>query len=215
VIFMEDLGSGALVGLEEFGLPHEPTVAEALRAGADLVSFSGDKLLGGPQAGILVGRRDAVARLKRHPLLRALRCDKLSLAALQATLALYELPTPPQQHVPVLRMLAEPPQAVARRARRLARRLARIPGLTSTVAADAALVGGGSLPGETLPTFVVALAAAGLSADGLARRLRRTRPALVGRIAGERFLLDMRTVEDAALPEIERIVAAAMTAELA
>lgn len=208
--FIEDLGSGALVGMEAFGLPHEPTVAETLRAGADLVSFSGDKLLGGPQAGILVGRRDIVARLKRHPLLRALRCDKLALAALEATLALYEAPTPPRERVPLLRMLAETPQAVARRARRLARLLRAIPGLDVVVAQDRSPVGGGSLPGDSLPTTTLLLAPEGLSADGLARRLRHSRPAVIGRIARDRFILDLRTVSDDELRKIGQAIAQAL-----
>ncbi|MBK4736586.1 L-seryl-tRNA(Sec) selenium transferase [Noviherbaspirillum pedocola] len=213
--FIEDLGSGALVGMEAFGLPHEPTVAETLRAGADLVSFSGDKLLGGPQAGILIGRKEIVARLKRHPLLRALRCDKLALAALEATLALYEAPTPPQQRVPLLRMLAETPQAVARRARRLAGLLRAIPGLDVVVAQDRSPVGGGSLPGDTLPSTTLLLKTSDISADGIARRLRQARPAVIGRIARDRFILDLRTVNDAEVRELARLVAEALAASSA
>ncbi|NEX64922.1 L-seryl-tRNA(Sec) selenium transferase, partial [Noviherbaspirillum sp. 17J57-3] len=128
LVFMEDLGSGTFVDLRPFGLPEEPTVQQCLREGAGLLAFSGDKLLGGPQAGILAGRRDDIARLKKHPLLRALRIDKLSLAALEAVLRLHDLPAP-ERRLPVLDMLGAPPEALAARARRLARRLRAIPGL--------------------------------------------------------------------------------------
>jgi L-seryl-tRNA(Ser) seleniumtransferase len=212
LLFMEDLGSGALVDLEAFGLPHEPTVAQTLRAGADLVSFSGDKLLGGPQAGILAGRSDIIDALKRHPLLRALRPDKLSLAALEATLALYEAPAPPQERLPLLRMLAQQPGQVARRARRLARMLKdrRIAGLEVALVADQALVGGGSLPGVSLPTTTLRLLAAGIPAQELARRLRQSRPAVVGRIKDGCCIIDLRTVSDAEVSEIAGVVAAAL-----
>src|SRR5690606_20405873 len=129
LVFMEDLGSGSLVDLQRYGLPYEPTVQECVRAGGDILAVSGDKLLGGPQAGILLGRAQAIRTLKSHPLLRAVRIDKLALAALEATLRLYEAADQPERHIPVLRMLAESQPSVARRARRLKKFLAQLPGL--------------------------------------------------------------------------------------
>ena len=208
VPLLEDLGSGTLVDLRRFGLPAEPTVQACVREGGGLVAFSGDKLLGGPQAGVIVGPAALVQALRQHPLQRALRIDKLSLLALEATLRLYDGAVPPEQCVPALRMLAEPQEAVGRRARLLARRLRRrVPGLACTVRADASLAGGGSLPQASLPTMVLLLEHAGLSPQQWARRLRAATPALVGRIVGDRFALDLRTVADAELPLVVEAVA--------
>ncbi|HOR00871.1 MAG TPA: L-seryl-tRNA(Sec) selenium transferase [Anaerolineae bacterium] len=190
-----DLGSGVLLDTAAFGMAHEPTVQECLQAGADLVTFSGDKLLGGPQAGIIVGRAELVAALRRHPLTRALRVDKLTIAALGATLAAYQAGRAVQE-VPIWRMIGAPAAEVRRRARRWVRRL-RALGATAEVVRGVSTVGGGSLPGETLPTSLAALRVA--SPDALARRLRLGDPAVIGRIEEERLLLDPRTV----LPEQE------------
>ncbi|MGN6702600.1 MAG: L-seryl-tRNA(Sec) selenium transferase [Burkholderiaceae bacterium] len=213
--FVEDLGSGTLVDLRRFGLPHEPTVQECVAEGGagGLVTFSGDKLLGGPQAGIVVGGAAEMARLKAHPLLRALRIDKLSLAALEATLRLYEAPEPAECSVPALRMLAEERPSIARRARRLAKRLSALPGVRCATRDGTSLVGGGSLPGTGVPTCLVTLEVArdgaALSADDLARRLRAQRPAVIGRIVDDRVALDLRTVAARDLPDIVRAVGGA------
>lgn len=215
LVFVEDLGSGTLVDLRRFGLPHEPTVQECVAEGGAgaLVTFSGDKLLGGPQAGIVVGGAAEVARLKAHPLLRALRIDKLSLAALEATLRLYEAPEPADRSVPVLRMLAEERPSIARRARRLAKRLSSLPGVRCATRDGTSLVGGGSLPGTGVPTCLVTLDVVrdgvALSADDLARRLRAQRPAVIGRIVDDRVALDVRTVAARDLPDIVRAVGGA------
>jgi len=148
---VDDLGSGSLLDTSRYGLGHEPTVQESLEAGADLVCFSGDKLLGGPQAGILVGRADLVAQLKKHPLARAIRADKLCLAALSATL-LHYLRDEAEREIPIWRMIAAPAQAVRRRAEAWQAVLG-----TGEVLPSQSTVGGGSLPGETMPTFVLAL----------------------------------------------------------
>ncbi len=185
-----DLGSGTLLPTEAYGLVHEPTVQESVATGAALVSFSGDKLLGGPQAGIIVGRRDLVERLRRFPLTRALRVDKTTLAGLQATL-LHYLRGEAVAKVPVWTMIATPPERLRRRARSLARRLAA-KGLPAQVVPGESAVGGGSLPGQTLPTFLVAIAAP--SPDDLARRLRWGTPPVVARIEDDRLVLDLRTV---------------------
>ena len=192
---MEDLGSGSLVDLRPYGLPYEPTVPETVAAGLDLVCFSGDKLLGGPQAGIVVGRREVVGRLKKNPWNRALRIDKLTIAALEATLYAYESGTA-LETVPTLRMLAEPLAAVRSRARRLLRRLAAgtRERLAARVVDGRAQVGGGALPTVELPTAALALGADAAEARRLDERLRGGDPPVVGRIAEDRLLLDCRTV---------------------
>lgn len=208
--FMEDLGSGTLVDLRRYGLPHEPTVQECLRAGAHVLTFSGDKLLGGPQAGLIVGRQKEIAELKKHALLRAMRIDKLSLAALEATLRLYELPTPPEQHIPVLRMLAANKAAIGRRTRRLAKALRTMPEVTCRIEDDVSLAGGGSLPEAELPTQVLAIRVSGYSASRLSTKLRCGNPALVGRIVDDSFVIDLRTVTPAEAREIPALIHAAI-----
>jgi L-seryl-tRNA(Ser) seleniumtransferase len=202
LILMEDLGSGVLIDLAPFGLRDEPVVADILKAGVDLVMFSGDKLLGGPQAGIIAGRADIIAGLRKHPLLRALRIDKLSLAALEATLRLYLPPHDPLARVPVLRALSQPLAEVEARAQRLAGSLAAVKGVDVEVMASAAYVGGGSLPQQDLNSFSVVVASAALSAETLADRLRAGVVPIVGRIHQGKLWLDMRTVMDDELPDI-------------
>lgn len=205
VILMEDLGSGVLIDLAPFGLVDEPVVSDILKAGVDLVMFSGDKLLGGPQAGIIAGRADIVAALRSHPLMRAVRIDKLSLAALESTLRLYRPPHDPLRDVPVLRALSEPIEKVRARAARLVEELRPL-GLGGAEAEDcAAYVGGGTLPGQDLPSVAVAVALGTLSAEALAARLRQAATPVIGRIERQRVLLDMRTVTD---DELRRVAAA-------
>lgn len=200
LLLLHDLGSGALAGLGNFA---EATVGDSLAAGTDLVMFSGDKLLGGPQAGLLVGRRAAVHPLRRHPLLRAVRLDKLTLAALEATLRLHADGAP----VPALRMLGQDEATLQARAERLA---ALLPALADTaIEASRAEAGGGTLPLQSFPSRAVTLCVPGLPADGLARRLRAQRPAVVGRIAEGRVWLDMVAVADAEVPEVAAAVRAA------
>ena len=193
-VFMQDLGSGALTGVGAAAAVAEPTVQRSLAAGADLVTFSGDKLLGGPQAGILLGRAALVDAVRRQPLVRALRIDKLSLAALAATLRLYLPPNDPVEKIPVLRMIHEDEHSVGRRAGGLLRRLKRIAGLDGRIAADVSYGGGGALPMYALPTRVVHVTAAGLSAGELARRLRAADPPVIARVKGGQLALDPRTV---------------------
>ncbi len=193
---MEDLGSGLLLDLSPYGIPLEPTVAGAVAAGIDVVTFSGDKLLGGPQAGIIVGRTTAIEKIRHHPLARALRSDKLTLTALEATLRLYLDPPLALREIPVLRMLATPAAELLQRCRRLQRRLRRVCGnrLEICVAATTSAVGGGALPLTELPGYALALTAPDLSADALAARLRRGTVAVIGRIQDDRLLLDPRTL---------------------
>jgi L-seryl-tRNA(Ser) seleniumtransferase len=206
---MEDLGSGCLVDLTRYGFPHEPTVPEVVAAGVDLVSFSGDKLLGGPQAGIVVGRGDLVERLARNPLNRALRIDKFTVAALEATLYAYEagdaLTT-----IPTLAMLTEPLASIRARARRLLRRLpadaARA--LGAAIVESRSQVGGGALPTVELPTAALALGSAARPAQGLDEALRLARPPVLGRLADDRLLLDCRTIQAAEVPVLGAILTA-------
>jgi len=219
---VEDVGSGALVATEDFGIEHEPTVAESLTGGADVVTFSGDKLLGGPQAGLIVGRREWIARLERDPLARALRVDKLTIAALEATLAAYADPAVARRDIPALAQLAAPAGALADIAAALARAIREaldeaasgasgaIRGLEVEVVPAASEVGGGALPGASLPTSAVALTWTGRTASALERRLRLGRPPIVARIREDRVLLDARTLMFEDPSEVARLVRAAV-----
>ena len=200
---MEDLGSGCFVDLRPYGFPYEPTVQEAVAAGLDLVSFSGDKLLGGPQAGIVVGKTELVERLKKNPLNRALRIDKLTLAGLEATLYAYEAGNAIET-IPTLRMLTERLAAVRRRARRLLRRLSPpvAAALGAALSEGRAQVGGGSLPLVELPTVALAIGTAGRPAQQLDEALRNGEPPVIGRIADDRLLLDCRTVLNSDIPAL-------------
>lgn len=190
LLVIEDLGSGCLLDTSPFGLAHEPTVQEAIAEGADLVCFSGDKLLGGPQAGIVVGRADLIAALKRHPLSRALRVDKTTIAGVQATL-LHYLRQEATEKVPVWQMISLSVEEIQEKAAAWRDRLKGW-GVEAEVITGLSTVGGGSLPGETLPTRLVALRVA--APDRLAQRLRTGDPPVVGRIEGGQFILDPRTV---------------------
>jgi L-seryl-tRNA(Ser) seleniumtransferase len=194
---MDDLGSGALLDLSLLGLRREPLAAEAIRAGVDLVTFSGDKLLGGPQAGILVGRRDLLARARRNPLARTVRIDKLSLAGLEATLRLYREPERARQEIPVLRMLSLSASMIGARAEALAGALrSTLPGVAVAVEDETSEVGGGALPLQVIPTRVLALRPPRGSATDLEGRLRRASPPVLVRIKEDRILLDLRTVAE-------------------
>jgi L-seryl-tRNA(Ser) seleniumtransferase len=198
--WLYDVGSGLIPDLSPWGLTGEPRVPEAVAAGAELVLFSGDKLLGGPQAGCLVGRRDLVARCRSNPLARALRADKLTLAALEATLALYRDPATAVSEIPVLAMLTASAAELADRARQLA---AICPAeLRAEIRAGQSAVGGGSLPGAALPTSLVALDPGAIGPDGLALRLRLGEPPIVARVSEGRVVLDPRTLPISVYPEI-------------
>lgn len=203
---IDDLGSGALVNVGQFGLAEEPTVAECIAAGADIVTFSGDKLLGGPQAGIIVGRGDLIARIKKHPLTRALRVDKFTLAALEATLRHYTDKDRAVQEIPTLRMIATSYEELSYRAEAMAQRLfAELKERAMVELQDGdSQVGGGSLPTENLPTRLVAVKCPQLSADDLAFKLRTNDPPIIGRIKKDWFLIDPRTLQDGEDEEIIR-----------
>lgn len=197
LILLDDLGSGAYLDLAEYGMPYEPTVGESLEQGADLVCFSGDKLLGGPQAGIVLGREDLIEAMARHPLARALRIDKLSVAALETTLRQYLDPGRALDEIPTLAMLSIDPETLKKRARALAKRITtETTSLAADVVSDASRAGGGSLPMEEFPTWVVALASSELKTSALESALRRAEPPVICRVKDDRVILDMRTVRE-------------------
>ena len=205
VPFCNDLGSGTLVDLSRWGLRHEPTVREAVAEGADLVTFSGDKLLGGPQAGFVVGTREAVARVNRNPMKRALRVDKLRLAALEATLKLYRDPDRLAETLPTLRLLARPEGEIAALAHRVREPLAEVLAPDYAVAAQPcrSQIGSGALPVDTIPSFGLAIRPAGGSRGGdslgrLATALRALPRPVVGRVSEGALMLDLRCLEDEA-----------------
>jgi L-seryl-tRNA(Ser) seleniumtransferase len=190
LLLLDDLGSGCLLDTRIYGLSEEPTPQDSIRAGADLVMFSGDKLLGGPQAGVVVGKKELIAKLRRHPLARALRMDKASIAGLNATL-LHYAKGEAEREVPVWRMISTQLTEISARARRWARLI----GEGATVIDGRSMIGGGSLPEESLATKLVAVPAAGGAAlEALAKRLRQGETPIVGRIEDGRLLLDPRTV---------------------
>ncbi|MBC7253075.1 MAG: L-seryl-tRNA(Sec) selenium transferase [Actinobacteria bacterium] len=201
LILLDDLGSGVYPDLSRFGVSREPTIRDSLRDGADLVCFSGDKLLGGPQAGIVLGREELVEAMAGHPLARALRPDKLTVAALEATLRLYLDPERALSEIPTLAMLTADPETLRGRAQRLAERLSSAcPDLEIEVTEDVSRAGGGSLPMEDLPTWVVAVNSPRLKVNRLEENLRRCDPPVMGRIKEDRLLLDVRTLRDEELP---------------
>jgi L-seryl-tRNA(Ser) seleniumtransferase len=207
VLFMDDIGSGAIVDYSRFGLPGEPLAAESIRAGADLVLFSGDKLLGGPQAGIIAGRKDLIEIVEKDPLMRAFRLDKMTLAALEATLRLYLRPHVALAEIPVLRQLNTSMDELRGRANRIADALRSA--MAVEVRDDETFVGGGSLPDQSYPTVVVTLSADD-GADAMARRLRAGDPPVLGRVQGGHVLLDLRSV----LPgQIDLLIAAVLCAK--
>jgi L-seryl-tRNA(Ser) seleniumtransferase len=206
---VEDLGSGCFLDLSRYGLDKEPTVTEAIQTGADLILFSGDKLLGGPQAGLAVGAKAWVDRLKRNPLTRALRPDKLTLAGLEATLRLYRDEKQAIQAIPTLKMITQPLAEVKRRAQSLARRLRRRLPLPTRVAIlpTMARIGGGSLPQTELPSCALSLANPAWPPHKLDAALRAANPPVVARLEHQKLLLDVRTI----LPEDESQLTSVLT----
>ena len=195
-----------------FGLPGEPTVQSVVAAGTDLVCFSGDKVLGGPQAGIIVGKRAYIDQLRVNPLHRALRIDKLTLAALEATLRLYLDPQRALAQIPTLTMLTCPPATLTKRARRLATRLSRALGRAAQISLvkNVSRVGGGAFPERDLPTSLVCLRPSTCSAEDLKRRLLSTVPPLMGRLDAGAFCLDPRTLSDKDLPVVACVLQQAL-----
>ena len=199
---MNDLGSGCFVDLSQYGLEKEPTVQEAIKTGVDVVTFSGDKLLGGPQAGIILGKKNLLDLIKINPLTRALRIDKLTLAALESTLLLYLDEKRAMEEIPTLRMLSLDTGNLKRRGRRLLRRLSgRVDkGTQLTLREDVSQVGGGALPLQELPTMVLAVKPLDLSVNEVEENLRKGEPPIISRISKDELILDMRTVLDEEIP---------------
>jgi L-seryl-tRNA(Ser) seleniumtransferase len=203
VPLVHDLGSGTLVDLARYGLAHEPTVAEAVADGADLVTFSGDKLLGGPQAGFIVGRKELITRINRNPLKRALRLDKIRLAALEATLRLYRDPDRLQERLPTVRMLARPKRDIEELARRLLPSIARAvgSGYSARIVSCSSQIGSGALPQETIPSAGIAIRPVQARGSGralavLSAALRGLPVPVIGHIADQALIFDLRCLED-------------------
>ncbi|UCG17412.1 MAG: L-seryl-tRNA(Sec) selenium transferase [Phycisphaerales bacterium] len=210
LLAVDDLGSGALFDVTRIGLPAEPCVPDSLKAGADLICFSGDKLLGGPQAGIILGRSELIERVRANPLARCCRVDKLTLLALEATLRHYEDVAEARASVPALAMLSETTDALADRARALCEQLQKaVPGETFHVCSDASLAGGGSLPARELPTVVVQWRPGHRSIDAMMTALRHTEVPVIARVREDGICFDLRTIRDDEYEDLAAAVASA------
>ena len=213
IVSLEDLGSGALIDLAQYDLPAEPTVRAVLASGMDVITFSGDKLLGGPQAGIILGRAALLEQMRANPLYRALRPDKLSIAALEATLRLYHEPDRLCERLPLLRMLTAPLDVLRERAARVRWALPAALRERVTVQEDVGYAGGGALPREAVPTIVLAIEPSPTSIDAAAKALRHESPPIVARRAKGKLLLDFRTIAPAELTAIYHSLRRLLTAE--
>ncbi|RAK11769.1 L-seryl-tRNA(Sec) selenium transferase [Halanaerobium saccharolyticum] len=194
---IEDLGSGIIFDLQSYGLPYEPTVKESIDAGIDLVTFSGDKLLGGPQAGIIVGKKKYIKKLEHHPLLRALRVDKFTLAALEATLKLYRNFDDAVDKIPTLKMLTESAEKVMQRAEKLFSYLDEYDNFTLKIEKDTARIGGGSYPLTEIKTYVLTIDSELISSEELAYKLRQAEMPIFSRIKNQKLIIDLKTVQPA------------------
>ena len=207
---MEDLGSGTFIDFSKYGMKKEPTVQESVAAGADIVTFSGDKLLGGPQAGIIVGKKELVDKVRKNPITRALRIDKLTLAALESTLQLYRDPELAIRKIPTLRMLTMAFEEIEEKAEKLCSLLNSISNkqLSVTRMTLSSRVGGGALPIQELPSACLGITIIGMSANTIERFMRAYKPPIIGRIEEDRFIMDCRTIRD---EEFDRIASAIST----
>ena len=194
---MEDLGSGMFIDFSRYGLTKEPTVQESVAAGTDVVTFSGDKLLGGPQAGIIVGKKEMIEQIRKNPLTRALRIDKMTLAALEATFRLYRDPKTAVERIPTLNMITSTDEQIHQKADHLSRDLEAIPDDRLTIRLEKIFskTGGGALPLLDLPSAGVGIQIRGMTAGSIEKAMRFNNPAIIGRIEDDLFLLDLRTVQ--------------------
>ncbi len=209
LLLVDDLGAGALLGLEQFGLPHEPTVRESIEAGADIVLFSGDKLIGASQSGIIVGRKPLIEQLRKHPLMRAMRVDKTCVMVLERTLQMFRDPELLRREHPTYRMITTPIGALEGRARALTEAVGQQSrgAVQTSTAHGSAYVGSGSLPTEAIPSVVLSVSVPGIGATELARRLRLDRACVFGRIESDVVRFDMRTITDEQVPQIAAALA--------
>ncbi len=204
LLVMEDLGSGVFIDLSQYGLSYEPTVGDSVKNGADVITFSGDKLLGGPQAGIIIGKKEIIDLMKKHPLARALRVDKLTLAGLEATLKLYLDPVKAVKNIPTLSMILVPLSELRDKAERLKKKIKEKTGelFEVSVEEDVSKVGGGALPLEELPTRVIALTSKKFSCEELEKKLRENDLPVIVRVKDDKVLLDVRTIRPEEITEI-------------
>jgi len=214
---IDDIGSGALIDFAKYGVANEPIASKSIQDGADVVLFSGDKLLGGPQCGIIVGRRNYIDKIAKHPMMRAMRVDKTTLAALAATLRLYRDTDRAEKSVPLLSLLSTSIENLKNRAERLAPQLAATSAISEAEPVeDQAMLGGGSMPSQLIPTWCVAVRPANASVENLAKSLRTTTPAVFGRVQQDRLLFDMRSVfpnQDGQIVEAAESLSAESTKE--
>jgi L-seryl-tRNA(Ser) seleniumtransferase len=203
---VEDLGSGCFVDFSRYGLIKEPTVQEVLEAGVSVVTFSGDKLLGGPQAGLILGKKDLVDQIKKNPMNRAVRIDKLTLAALEATLRLYRDEEEALKKIPTLHLITLPPEKIKQKARALKRRLISRKGVTFFIKETISRVGGGALPLASPKSYALVVESQRSSAANLERRLRSFEPPVIARVEEEKLLLDLRTVLPEEIPLLAEVL---------
>lgn len=208
LVSMEDLGSGSLLDLSQYGLMPEPTVQEVVKAGIDVVTFSGDKLLGGPQAGIIVGGREVIGRIKKNPLNRALRIDKFTLASLETILRYYYDSSSALKNVPTLAMLTEKPEEIKKRARKIANRITKkiAPHCRVAVKPTVSRVGGGAMPECNLDSWAVQLEPQGMRISAMEKSLRQLSLPIIGRIEDEKYILDARTIQDGEVAELSDLI---------
>lgn len=208
---MYDLGSGCMIDLRPYGIHSEPSVQEIVKSGADIITFSGDKLLGGPQGGVIVGRKELLERMQKNPLTRAVRIDKLTLAAFEATLMEYVDIEKAVENIPTLNMLLQKPETIKERARRIASGIKRhVKNAEVEVVSDKSKAGGGSLPEMEFPTYAVSIKPASISVNELEERLRKGTPPIVARIKDDALLLDARTVRSGEIDELVKCVKTAL-----
>lgn len=194
---MEDLGSGVYYNMEEYGLPHEPTISESIKSGIDLITFSGDKLLGGPQAGIIVGKKEHIDKMKKNQILRALRVDKFTLAALECTIRMYFDEEKAKKNIPTLRMITSTPEELFEKAKILKDKIDERNTVINVYIEDGkSTVGGGSMPGEEFDSKVVVLNGESLTADRIEEGLRLSKAHIIGRIKDDKYMLDLRTLNE-------------------
>jgi L-seryl-tRNA(Ser) seleniumtransferase len=211
---MYDLGSWCLIDLKPYGIYDEPSVSDIVRADVDIVSFSGDKLLGGPQGGIIVGKKQYMEKMQRNPLARAVRIDKLAIAAFEATLMEYLDVEKAKMEIPVLNMLLQSPAEIQARAKKIASELQKIAGdVRVSVVRDSSKAGGGSLPEVTFPTYAVSIRPAGLSVNEMETRLRSSSPPVIARIKDDAIMLDARTIRKQEINDLVRVVASSLSAD--